>query len=96
MPPKTQKRSTKSEEFQSQLAEFIIVDEYEIELAGDNDDALELTCPQEDCNETFIVSKEGWTATRYATLEKSTVIIGRACPYCFRAGALPKSLRGDQ
>lgn len=54
---------------------------------------LLVTCPYDDCAETFLVLGSAWRKPRrYTRLNGSEVTIkGRACPYCFRASRLPSS-----
>jgi hypothetical protein len=47
-----------------------------------------VTCPRDSCGETFLVKMSAWYKQRsYGA--KNTVIVGRSCPYCFRASRLP-------
>jgi len=58
---------------------------------------LIVTCGYEDCPGTvadrpFLVSEKEWLRPRRTHNERSgktTVITGRSCPYCFRAGRIP-------
>ena len=53
---------------------------------------LLVTCPREDCGNTFLVEASPWLKPRKykrkMTGEEFT-IKGRSCPYCFRAARLP-------
>lgn len=46
-----------------------------------------VTCPREDCDETFLVKLSSWYKPRKT--HQGTLITGRPCPYCFRASHLP-------
>ena len=50
-----------------------------------------VTCPYEDCNDTFMVRAKHWLKPRkYKTMRgEEHTITGRSCPYCFRAARLP-------
>lgn len=47
-----------------------------------------VTCPREECGETFLVKLSAWFQ-KHVVGPNGTVITGRACPYCFKAGRLP-------
>lgn len=47
-----------------------------------------VTCPRENCGESFLVRISGWYNKRVVG-PKSTLITGRPCPYCFAAARLP-------
>lgn len=51
-----------------------------------------VTCPREDCAQTFLVKTAVWFERRIYG-QKDTVIIGRPCPYCFKAARLPARSR---
>jgi hypothetical protein len=61
---------------------------------------LVVYCGRDDCPGTmadrpFLVSEREWMrplhrVSRLRGVEKQFVITGRSCPYCFRAGRLPK------
>ena len=55
---------------------------------------LLVTCPREDCGETFLVKATPWRKSRKYTASngKEFVVTGRACPYCFRAAHMPKRI----
>jgi hypothetical protein len=49
-------------------------------------------CPGTAADRPFLVSEREWLRPRRVTdkkLFKTTVIIGRSCPYCFRTGRIP-------
>lgn len=48
---------------------------------------LILTCPREDCGLPHMVRKNDWFAPKLT--RGGTLIVGRACPYCFKAARLP-------
>ena len=58
---------------------------------------LVVYCGHKDCQGTaagrpFLVSEKEWLRPRRVFNERSgktTTIVGRACPYCFRAGRIP-------
>ena len=48
---------------------------------------LIVTCPREDCGQTFLVKASTWTAKKtYKSKDKEVVIKGRSCPYCSKVG----------
>jgi hypothetical protein len=62
---------------------------------------LIVTCGHEDCPGTkagrpFLVAEREWLRPNRIVRESVTnpdkpiIIVGRACPYCFRSGRLPK------
>lgn len=57
---------------------------------------LIVTCPREDCGESFIVRMSTWYRKKvYEDRVKggTFTITGRACPYCFKASRLPSRSR---
>jgi len=64
---------------------------YEAKKSEDYPSWLLVTCPREDCGNTFLVEANPWLKRRvYKTMRgQEHVISGRACPYCFRAARLP-------
>lgn len=50
---------------------------------------LIVTCPREDCGDTFLVKKVTWMKER-KTDSHGQPITSRACPYCFKASRLPQ------
>lgn len=64
---------------------------YEVKKSEDFPDWLLVTCPREDCNDTFLVRASHWLKPRkYRRLNgQEHTIKGRSCPYCFRASRLP-------
>lgn len=64
---------------------------YEVKRSEDFPSWLLVTCPYEDCGNTFLVHGATWRKKRvYKTMRgEEHVITGRACPYCFRAARLP-------
>jgi hypothetical protein len=67
---------------------------YILRRSEDYPDWLLVTCPREDCGETFLVLAKAWRRVRkYKTLRgEEHVISGRACPYCFRAAKVPRTI----
>jgi hypothetical protein len=81
-----------SDEFVSRLPVF------RAKRSNDFPAFLIVYCGQEDCPGTvgrrpFLVAEKEWMRPRRVYNEKSaklTTIVGRSCPYCFRAGRLPR------
>lgn len=55
---------------------------YQAARSNDFPDWLIVTCPREECEQTFLVKRREW----YQSSDK----IGRSCPYCFMTSRLPK------
>lgn len=64
---------------------------YEVKPSEDYPDWLLVTCPREDCGETFLVNAKPWRKPRAYTAHngKKYTVRGRSCPYCFRASRIP-------
>jgi hypothetical protein len=70
--------------------------EFEVKPSQDFKGWLVVTCPRQDCGEIFLVRKKTWLRphTFSTRLGAEVVVTGRACPYCFKAGAIPRRLAG--
>ena len=71
---------------------------YDAKRSVDFPDYLVVTCGYEDCpsnvdGKVFLVAAKTWLRPMRRTSKNTGLpytIIGRSCPYCFRAGQLPK------
>jgi hypothetical protein len=53
---------------------------------------LIVTCPHEDCGNSFLVKAKPWRNTRKTytdRLNREYTVTGRPCPYCSRASHMP-------
>jgi len=64
---------------------------FSVKKSEDFPDWLLVTCPYEDCDDTFLVRASHWRQPRkYKRLSgEEFTITGRSCPYCFRASRIP-------
>lgn len=70
---------------------------YQARWSQEYPDFLIVTCGYEDCpgtigNRPFLVAAKEWLRPIRRVnrrTDKVTVVVGRSCPYCFRAGRIP-------
>jgi hypothetical protein len=76
------------------LPEFT-VKRFHIDAAEGSYDMLEVTCPRTGCGRTHWVAAS-WCAVRYVQGregEPAARVVGRPCPWCSAASAIPEALR---
>jgi hypothetical protein len=56
---------------------------------------LIVTCPKEECGQTFMVKSKPWRKNRKYNdrLGREYTVTGRSCPYCMTASRLPRGIR---
>lgn len=60
---------------------------FEVKRSEDFPSWFIVTCPREDCGQTFLVRGSTWTQKQtYQSRGSKVVIRGRACPYCSKVG----------
>lgn len=70
-----------NEELVSDLPSFIV------KRSQDFPSWFVVTCPREDCGQTFLVKGSAWSSKKfYKSKDKTILIRGRACPYCSKVG----------
>jgi len=87
-----QKEGTLNEQFVSRLPV------YSAKRSADFPAYLVVTCGYEDCpsrtdDRVFLVAERTWLRPLHKTARTTGLryaIVGRSCPYCFRAGRLPR------
>ncbi len=85
-----------TDEFTSQLPEFVATQ------SKDFPEFLLVMCPRDDCPGTlddrpFLVHKRTWMRPLKRKMTKRGItemfkIVGRSCPYCFRAARIPRRI----
>jgi hypothetical protein len=75
--------------------------EYQAKVSEDYPDFVIVKCGRLDCPGTlagrpFIVARREWLRPRRLinrSTGQTTIVHGRVCPYCSRAGRIPKSVK---
>ena len=49
-----------------------------------------VTCPREECGETFLVKIKEWLTPLKAAVHKDVIVYGKPCPYCFKTAYPPR------
>lgn len=71
-----------------------LLPEFFVKKSKDFTGWLVVTCPREDCGDLFLARTVSLYRKRtYKHKSGETTIVGRSCPYCFRASRLPDRRR---
>jgi hypothetical protein len=73
---------------QSNVEAMSLLPKFSVKRSEDFKGWLIVTCPRDDCGGMFVVERKAFYAKRTV---RDTLIVGRPCPYCFKAGRLPAS-----
>lgn len=68
---------------------------FEAKRSEDYRSWLVVTCPRDDCNNTFLVHRKWLRPLKRVARATGAefTIVGRSCPYCFRASRIPERSR---